>query len=207
MQQRIGIYFALILSAVLLTGCLGGGGTTLSTNVVSGTLSVVGDLDANAVLTVGLDHYVDDQVDMMPLLPLGTGLEGEYQITVPDGTYTLWVSGLGVTAVQVEVINDDVILADTELDRFDVRVLDTGFDSSTNDPATISLWYSEDLTQADFTLLSSEFDNPVAVFLIGNDVEVNGANVETDVLMFLLIEVGGDSFYYPVLFEDAAPII
>lgn len=210
MKFRFGAYLVLVLSGFLLAGCLGGGlggGTTLSTNDVSGTLSVTGDLDDNAVLTVGLNHYVDDQAAMTPLLPLGTGQEGSYQITVPDGTYTLWVSGLGVTAVQVEVINDDVILADIELDRFDVRVLDTTFDSSTGDPALIDLWYSEDLSQADFTLLSSEFGNPVTVALVGNNVEVNAANVETDVYMFLLIEVGGGSYYYPVLFEDAAPII
>lgn len=204
-RKRLG-YLVFALTTMLFAGCLGVG-TTLSTNVVSGTLSVTGDLDPNAVLTVGLNQYVDDQVDMVPQQPLGTQVDGEYEITVPDGTYTLWVSGLGVTAVQMHVINADVVLPNIELDRFDVRVNSTFFDSSTNDPATIDLGFSEDLSQADLSLLSANFDNPVTVDLIGSTVEVSPAAVETDIYMFLLIEDGGTSYYYPVLFEDAAPII
>ncbi len=206
LKFRYGILFALTMAALLLAGCLGGGsGTSPTDNQVSGTLFLEGGLTGDAVLTVGLDQYMDEQVEMATT---DLDAEGEYQITVPDGTYTLWVSGWGVTAVRKNVVvNNDVLDLDIDLERFAVSVVDTTFDSSTDAPATINLTGLDIPAGADFHLLDSNFDNPVSVVLVLDEVEVPATAVETDVNMFLRIEDGPNTYYYPVSFEDTAPII
>lgn len=206
------LLLALLLAAVVVTGCTGGSGGsgTLGLVTVSGTLQYEGDLD-ETVVTVGLNEYVTTTEFELTAAAGHTAetqssellWEAHYELQVPQGEYTFWLSGYGIAAntQELSVTGNQTVNAGL-ISKIGLAATGTFYHVGQYAEIYLDIW-DDSFDSATFNIVDSSFSQSLPALRDYDTIEVPLNQVETGKSIFVEVQANGQTYYFPAFFIDA----
>ena len=223
---------ALLLAAVMVTGCTGGSPSSLSGSgpgpgsgsgpapgpgsgpltvvTVSGTLEYEGDLD-ETVVTVGLNEYVTT-ANFEPVATAGNSTETQssepqweahYELKVPQGEYTFWLSGYGIAADTQELnVTANQTLNVGPISKIGLATTGTFYHVGQYAEIYLDIW-DDSFDSATFNILDSSFSQSLPALRDYDTIEVPLNQLETGKNIFVEVQANGQIYYLPAFFITA----